>query len=122
MTFVGDLDLRYQKKTGKWMLCCPFSYVAKDREVIVVPTGFITDGASIPKVFWSMIGGPLSGRYICSAVIHDFLCFKAHQNQYSRKRADIIFEQAMREEGATFIKRKVMYLGVRLASIFSKRK
>jgi hypothetical protein len=33
------------------------------------PEGFVTDGASIPRVFWSIVGGPFEGPYRSAAVI-----------------------------------------------------
>jgi hypothetical protein len=39
-----------------------------------VPAGTISDGASIPKIFWSFIGGPLDGPYRSGAIIHDYYC------------------------------------------------
>lgn len=39
-----------------------------------VPAGFISDGASIPRVFWWLIGHPLMGDYRRAALVHDFAC------------------------------------------------
>lgn len=37
-----------------------------------VPIGYLTDGASVPRVFWSLI--PPWGAYGQAAVLHDWLC------------------------------------------------
>jgi hypothetical protein len=37
-----------------------------------VPKGAEVDGASIPKPFWSIIGGPYEGKYRDASIIHDF--------------------------------------------------
>ena len=52
----------------------PFLYVGPDGTEWPVPAGTVTDGASIPQVFWSVIGGPFEGAYRNAAVIHDFYC------------------------------------------------
>lgn len=39
-----------------------------------VPKGAVADGASIPKAFWSFIGGPLEGRYRNASIVHDWYC------------------------------------------------
>jgi hypothetical protein len=39
-----------------------------------VPSGATSDGASIPKIFWSLVGGPLDGPYRNAAIIHDYFC------------------------------------------------
>jgi Protein of unknown function (DUF1353) len=39
-----------------------------------VPAGAIVGGASIPQVFWSIIGGPFEDKYREASVIHDYYC------------------------------------------------
>ena len=36
--------------------------------------GHSTDGASIPRVFWTVVGAPFEGSYRNAAVIHDRSC------------------------------------------------
>lgn len=43
---------------------------------ITVKKGFVTDGASIPRIFWSIIGGPFEGPLLFAAVVHDGLYTK----------------------------------------------
>ena len=58
------------------------------------PAGTEVDGASIPQVFWSLIGGPFDGAYINASVIHDHYCrtkertaHDTHRNLYYGMRA-----------------------------------
>lgn len=58
------------------------------------PAGAEVDGASIPQVFWSIIGGPFEGAYINASVIHDHYCrskertaHDTHRNFYYGMRA-----------------------------------
>lgn len=44
---------------GQWMLTRPFYYIPDTGKDIEVPIGFISDGASIPKFAYSIIGGAL---------------------------------------------------------------
>lgn len=64
-----------------------------DGTFTVVPKGFITDGASIPKAFWSIIGGPLSRPYLYAAIVHDF-CYEVHGNI---KSLDYLWQSHARE-------------------------
>ncbi len=121
MTFTGDLEIRYLPEIGKWELTSPFAYTANGGETIVVPTNFVTDGASIPRVFWGFIGSPLTGNYICSAVIHDYLCVLASERKYSRKKADEIFLEGMKESGVSWWRRKLMYRAVRTGAFFNRK-
>lgn len=41
---------------------------------LTIPQGYITDGASIPKPFWSLIGSPYLPEFIAAAIVHDFCC------------------------------------------------
>ena len=81
-------------------------------DIIYIKKGFKTDGASIPKPFWSLIGGPL-GRYAPAAVPHDRLYrFQTR----SRREADRIFLEAMDVLGVPWWKRRSMWLAVRVAA------
>jgi len=40
------------------------------------PKGSVVDGASIPKVLWSFVGGPFEGIYRDASVVHDVACDK----------------------------------------------
>ena len=96
----------------RWELMQQFTYYVGEEnsnEIIVVPAGFITDFASIPQLFWSLIGPP-TGKYGKAAVVHDFCYYK---NLYSRKRCDKIFYEAMKVLKVPFIKRWLMYHAVR---------
>ena len=39
---------------------------------IIVPVGFVSDGLSIPKLFWSIVGDPWD--YLGAGVVHDYAC------------------------------------------------
>ena len=80
-------------------------------EMIIVSEGFETDGASIPKVFWSVIGSPLLGRYRNAAVLHDYLYAT---NLFDKKRCDDLFLEAMGVLGVQLWKRRTMYRAVRM--------
>ncbi len=57
-------------KKGLWVVEKPFEFIANEK-AFAVPAGFLTDLASIPKVFQWRI--PKRGAYDCAAVIHDYL-------------------------------------------------
>ncbi len=94
---------------GRWKLTKPFEYI-NSPVIIRVPIGFITDGASIPKIAWSLIGSPWSGRYSRAAVIHDY----GYSSQtITRKEVDTIFLDGMKILGVSWWKRKTMWFFVR---------
>lgn len=78
-------------------------------ETFVVPRGFVTDLASIPRLLWVVL--PPIGENERAAVLHDWLYTTG---KVSRARADAIFRRAMAEDGVGFFTRWTMWAGVRL--------
>lgn len=84
-----------------------------DTAPIFVPKNFITDGASCPKILWSLCA-PMSGPQAEAAVLHDYLYSKDCPLQYSRKEADDIFYDAMISNGTGMLRAYLIYKGVRI--------
>ena len=59
---------------------------------VTVPTGFVTDLASIPRVFWSLLRP--DGDYVYAAIVHDFLYWT---QTTSRAAADTVLKIGMRD-------------------------
>lgn len=89
----------------------PFRYLSTRYGPIEAPAGFITDGASVPRVFWNILS-PF-GDYFGPAVIHDLL-YSPRNRRFTRAQADRIFLDAMIDAGVPFSRRRVIYLAVRL--------
>jgi hypothetical protein len=73
-----------------------------------VPRGFVTDFASVPRVFWSLF--PRDGSYTYPAIVHDYLYW---QQSTSREDADQIFDLMMKEFKVPRVTREAVYLAVR---------
>ena len=78
---------------------------------IYIPKGFVTNGANIPRVFWSLFP-PNSPEYLSAVVLHDFLCDKYPEVSY--KEADRVFYEAMIEIGVSKWKAKLFYKSCRI--------
>lgn len=76
-------------------------------EVITVPKGFVTDFASVPRIFWPIID-PV-GEHGKAAVIHDY-CYSTAC--YTKSRSDKIFLEAMEVLNVEEWKRETMYYAV----------
>jgi len=100
------LDIEYKM----WETEEEVIYWSRDRIKYTVPKGFKTDGASIPKLFWSLIGSPVRGKYVNAALIHDWFYYTG---EVTRKRADALFHEAMTLLEVSFWRRKLMWLAVR---------
>ncbi|EBH8951739.1 DUF1353 domain-containing protein [Salmonella enterica] len=93
-----------------WRVYEPFAfYLSNDeRDVTEVPAGFITDLATVPRIFWTVL--PPDGKYVKAAIIHDYLYDNALRTKFE---ADRIFLDGMTVPGVPKWKRTVMYLTVR---------
>ena len=75
-----------------------------------IPAGFECDGASIPRLFWRIIGPPISCDYIDEAIKHDWL-YRVQTE--SRLTTDRIFFHELGKKGL-HIRRYFIYIAVRL--------
>lgn len=84
-------------------------------EVIKVPAGFVTDFASIPRLFWSILPptGTKKNKYAKSAVLHDFCFDRTCQYGYSFNEANDIFLESMKAVGVSKIVRYTLYYCVK---------
>ena len=91
-----------------------------DDEYIIVPAGFITDLASVPRFLWPLI--PPYGRHTGAAIFHDWF-YRSPGISITRKKADKIMLHIMKEDGCSFLKRWTIYIGLRLfgGPFFRKR-
>lgn len=91
-----------------FMVAHPLSYSTNNGDYeIVVPTGFITDLASIPRLFWWW-ESPHEGT-LAPAIIHDFLYW---QQTCTKDEADAVMYLAMEEVGLNRFTANAVHFGV----------
>ena len=78
--------------------------------LVEVAVGFKTNGANVPRVFWSLFP-PNSPEYLSAVVIHDYMC--ANVSEYGYEKADRYFYEAMIEIGVPKWKAKLFYFWVK---------
>jgi len=66
----------------------------KDYQPVVVPAGFVTDFASIPRAFWSLYRP--DGEYTYPAIVHDYLYWTQER---PKDEADQILRLGMEDFG-----------------------
>jgi hypothetical protein len=103
--FVGDETYRLEEDMEYWL--------GGDETgvIIVVPKGFETDFASIPRFFQRLL--PKLDKHRRAAILHDFLYARHGLNIYSRDVCDGIFLEAMKILEVPKWKRFTMYQAVR---------
>lgn len=107
--FEGDLVVRFLDDGRLCQLLQQYCFVQPDGSDWPVPPDAKVDGASIPRLFWTLIGGPFEGKYRNASVIHDFYCDTKKRPWRDTHR---MFHDAMRCQGVTAAKAKVMYYAV----------
>ena len=110
--FTDPLEVR-KLKDDKWQLLRHLQYHAGTKEsgeVYTVAKGYISDGATIPRAFWGIVGHPMDD-YAAAAFLHDMFY---STGIVTKAKADNLFLEAMGVLGVAWWKRKAMYWAVRL--------
>lgn len=103
-----------------WVLLSPLTYVTEYGCKIVVPAGFVTDFASIPKVVWNLPGFDPYGDAKFPAVVHDYLYSLRGANLpdgtagFNRSACDGVLLAALKSVGEMWNVRWTIYWAVRL--------
>lgn len=120
-TFTTPLQVEVGNKgRRKFKLISSFKYhvgTYPSDKILIVPIGFKTDFASIPRIVWPIVS-PFD-EYAKAAVLHDWMYYKG---MYSRKKSDEIFNEAMKVLDTPEWKRLLVYFFVRLCSWWTWKK
>jgi len=93
-----------------WVLGNDLIFTIRDTgEKIIVPRGFVTDFASVPRIFWTFF--PKHGEYTRAAIVHDFLYW---EQKCSREQADELFDIVMADSEVDSTTRFSIYTAVRV--------
>lgn len=107
--FIGTIQTEWLPDGRSMRLLKDLTFVDSTGVEWEAPRGSIVDGASIPKVAWSVVGGPFEGKYRNASVIHDVACDKRIRAWESVHKA---FYNAMLTSGVTPLRAKLMYAAV----------
>lgn len=114
--FVTDLDVRKQlldgsaDKRGTWRLLATLVYESDLlKRAVLVPGGFVTDFASVPRLPVAFLLAGNCGHE--AAVVHDWL-YTSHE--VDRRTADAVFREAVLAGGDPGWRAWLMWLGVRV--------
>jgi hypothetical protein len=113
----GSLTVR-RVDAEHWALVDDLVYRGS-RERFVVPAGFRTDFATVPRVVTWLV--PRFGAYTLAAILHDWLCTDGLA-VVSAREADGIFRRVMRESGVPVLRRWLMWAGVRWGALADERR
>ncbi len=111
--FKTRLQVEVLDDEGMFMLFAPLVFFSDilNRDIIV-PSGFVTDFASIPWWLHSIV--QVNGKHRRAAVVHDYLCVYKKEEGIDQPCADKIFREAMRVLDVRWSQRGAMYKAVRM--------
>lgn len=115
---IDNIDVR-ARSDGKWELLEDFDWYE-----ITVPKGFLSDFASIPRIFWAILH-PTDSKILAASLTHDFIYSKhgkLKDRTLSRKDCDKIFLKIMQTVGLGWFKRTMAYNAVRVFGGFAWRR
>lgn len=109
--------VRYKSGKDKIILTDALTAYWEGKRITVLP-GYVTDGASIPRIAWRAVGNPWE-EYQAAAVIHDILY---ESEVFTRADADQCFIDLMEWLEIGWLRRSTMYRAVRMGGGFTWRK
>jgi hypothetical protein len=86
----------------------------------IVPKGFLSDGQSMPRVLWPILGHPLENESIRAACLHDR--YYKRPDGRLRDQIDRMFYEAMIADGVCVAEAKAKYRAVRWFGWFAWRR
>lgn len=110
MSFQTFAVIQHVPDRSLWHVVQPLVYNGEVN--IVVPDGFETDLASVPRFFWILI--PHADKHIVEgSIIHDYM-YSGNTAVTKRSQADRILRQACKDMGAPAWYCWVVWAGVRI--------
>ena len=73
-----------------------------------IPKGYCFDGASIPRLFWRIIGSNTDNSFLIPALIHDYLCENHNCVNFDRAFSTEVFNALLEASGVGKCKRFFM--------------
>ncbi|MGY1724673.1 DUF1353 domain-containing protein [Blastococcus sp. SYSU DS0533] len=111
MPFESDDVVVRRLDADRWTVVEPLVYRG-NRDRFVVPAGFPTDFATVPRVVVWLV--PRFGSYTAAAILHDWLVTDGIAGGVVTPReADGIFRRVLRESGVPVLRRWLMWCAVR---------
>ena len=119
--YVPSLSQEKRKSVEKYPFICKKELVVelvdkkkKKTYKFSIPKGYCYDGASIPKMFWRVIGANTDNLFLIPALIHDVLCENHNYIDNDRAFSSEVFSALLEASKVNPFKRFIMKKSVNL--------
>jgi hypothetical protein len=103
---------KFNSASGLWLLTEPWKCPMTRGRTLCIAPGFESDGASIPRCLWSLVGPRYAAKTFPAALAHDAL-YAAELTD--RGEADWEFLILLEKMNVSWLRRNAYYSAVRLA-------
>jgi Protein of unknown function (DUF1353) len=107
--FLGEPKTKWLKDGRDMELLEDFVFIDSNSRAWTAEKGCTVNGASIPRAFWSIVGGPFEGQYRNASIVHDAECVRKTAQSVDVHR---MFYDACRCGGVPEQKAKLLYWAV----------
>lgn len=95
-------------------------YIKNKTYSFIIPKGYCWDGATIPRIFWRLIGAKTEPKFLIASLVHDVLCENHHYIDNDRIFSTRVFERLLYVSGVAPVNRCLMKNSVNLFQVFCK--
>jgi hypothetical protein len=85
---------------------------ANEIYTFTIPKNYCYDGASIPRIFWRVIGSKESNEFLIPALVHDYMCENHNVVRNDRNLSSEIFKELLIACKVSKTKANLMYFAV----------
>lgn len=107
--FSGELKLEKLRSGNSFLLKVPLKFTDRRGVIWQVPTGFVFEGTSIPRPFWSIIGTPFREKYVRALILHEH--YSSTMLRDWRETHRMLYE-ALRASNVNELEAKTFYASV----------
>lgn len=109
---------RYPFINKKELHVALFDHVKKKSYKFTIPKGYCYDGATIPRLFWRVIGSNTDNSFLIPALVHDVLCENHNYVDNDRAFSSKVFDALLETGEVNGLKRFFMKNSVDLFQRF----
>lgn len=96
--FICKTELKMELTDKKKEKCYKFT----------IPKGYCYDGASIPRIFWRVVGSNTDNHFLIAALVHDVLCENHNYVDNDRSFSTNVFNALLKSSDVGAVRRFFM--------------